>query len=1262
MTNQVRRCFVEKKKGFDVEAQGLFSDLRENLGLKGLSGVRVLNRYDISGVTEEEYAMSRGTIFSEPTVDYVYDETVSFGKDCRVFAMEYLPGQYDQRADSAAQCMQILTQKERPVILSAKVIVLEGVLTDREFAMIKSYCINPVDSREASLDKPQALEMNWDMPADVEKVAGFINQSPEELKTFLDVMGFAMSAEDLLFLQGYFRDEERRDPTITELRVIDTYWSDHCRHTTFLTRITDVQIEDGAYTKPVELAYREYLASRQYIYGDRVEEKDVCLMDIALTGMRELRKKGLLRDLDESDEINACSIEVEVDVNGTAEKWLVMFKNETHNHPTEIEPFGGAATCLGGAIRDPLSGRSYVYQAMRVTGSGDPRTGVADTLPGKLPQRKITTGAAAGYSSYGNQIGLATGQVAEVYDEGFVAKRMEIGAVIGAVPKRNVVRENPAEGDVVILVGGRTGRDGCGGATGSSKEHTEESILTCGSEVQKGNPPEERKIQRLFRNPEVSTMIKKCNDFGAGGVSVAIGELTDGLDINLDMVPKKYEGLDGTELAISESQERMAVVVTGENAERFIQLAAAENLEATVVARVTSSRRLRMSWRGQTIVDISRDFLNTNGVKQNTRVAVAAPDAGNNFFRTVPAGVLAGLPDHLPEAWLNNLRDLNVCSQQGLVERFDSTIGAGSVLLPFGGKHQATPVEGMVAKIPLLSGDTTTGTLMTFGYNPQLAKWSPFHGALYAVVEAVAKVVATGGSCQRIRLTLQEFFEKLGQDPVRWGKPFSALLGAFYAQKNLGIPAIGGKDSMSGTFKDLNVPPTLVAFAVDVVDVGRTISPEFKRAGSHVVLVPLARNEHELPDFAKASAGFAKVTEMIEAGQVLAAHTVRAGGAAAAVTKMSFGNRIGMVFTDQTAPPALFTPDLGSLVLEIDEGVDLDKAFGQVEYRLLGHTQAKPAIAVNGVEISIEEAFEAWSEPLERIFPTKTESVSARPASIAYNRRGNVKPAVKVAKPRVFIPVFPGTNCEYDSTRAFEKAGGTVETMVIRNLTAAEIEQSVEEMARKIGRSQIIMIPGGFSAGDEPDGSGKFIATVFRNPRVKEAVMDLLKNRDGLMLGICNGFQALIKLGLVPYGEIRDITKECPTLTFNTIGRHVSRMVRTKVVSTLSPWFNNINVGDIFTIPISHGEGRFVASDRVVDDLISNGQVATQYVDLDGHPSYDIASNPNGSVQAIEGITSPDGRILGKMGHSERVGTNVAKNVPGAKDQMLFEAGVRYFM
>jgi len=1282
MSMGVRRIYVEKKTGFDVEAQSLYRDLKENLGIRGLTGVRIINRYDISGITDEEYAKSRSTIFSEPTVDYVYDETMETSAGDRVFAMEYLPGQYDQRADSAAQCVQILAQKERPRILSARVIILQGEISDSEFTQIKEYCINPVDSREAALDKPQTLEMECHIPAAVEVLTGFINKNRAELEKLMDDMGFAMGLADLEFLQAYFRDTEKRDPTVTELRVIDTYWSDHCRHTTFLTRIEDVSIAGGTFTAPVETAYREYLASREYVHEGK--DKDICLMDIALMGMKELKKSGRLADLDESDEINACSIVVSADVNGQSEEWLVMFKNETHNHPTEIEPFGGAATCLGGAIRDPLSGRTYVYQAMRVTGSGDPRARIEDTLPGKLPQRKITTGAAAGYSSYGNQIGLATGQVAEVYDEGFVAKRMEIGAVIAAAPKRNVVRKAPAPGDVVILVGGRTGRDGCGGATGSSKEHTEESILTCGAEVQKGNPPEERKIQRLFRNPGVSTMIKKCNDFGAGGVSVAIGELTDGLEINLDAVPKKYEGLDGTELAISESQERMAVVVAREDAARFIAFAREENLEATEVAVVRANPRLKMMWRGQTIVDISREFLNTNGVKQTTKVHVAAPAEDRDFFRTVPAGVekeLAGAenpadaknpahrkdpagaagPAALKKAWLANLQDLNVCSQKGLVERFDSTIGAGTVLMPFGGKYQATPAEGMAAKIPLLAGETKTGTVMTYGYNPQLAKWSPFHGALYAVIEAAAKVVACGGDYKNIRLTLQEYFEKLGQDAARWGKPFSALLGAFYAQKKLGIPAIGGKDSMSGTFKDLNVPPTLVAFAVDVVDVEKVISPEFKRVDSKVVLVPMVRDEHELPDFAVLEKNFAKITELIQAGRVLAAQTVRYGGLAAAVSKMSFGNKIGMAFDGSADMRSLFAPDYGALVLEMAESEDLAAVFGPVEYRVLGSTQENAAINVNGGEISIDEAFAAWEQPLEKVFPTRTEPVSGQPGQVLYDRRNTGKPAVSVARPGIFIPVFPGTNCEYDSARAFEKAGGAVETLVIGNLSAAEIEHAVDAMVKGIENAQIIMLPGGFSAGDEPEGSGKFIATVFRNPRVKEAVMKLLKQRDGLILGICNGFQALIKLGLVPYGEIVDITEDCPTLTFNKIGRHASCLVRTKVVSTLSPWFGNVQAGDTHTIAISHGEGRFVAGGAEIERLIKNGQIATQYVDLAGQPTYDIAYNPNGSVYAVEGITSPDGRVLGKMGHSERTGANVYKNVPGEKDQGLFEAGVRYY-
>ncbi|WZL73926.1 phosphoribosylformylglycinamidine synthase [Clostridiaceae bacterium 35-E11] len=1257
MNKEVRRIYVEKKQGFDVEAQHLYYDLKENLGVKHLDKVRMIHRYDISGISEEEYQQSRNTIFSEPTVDHVYDEVFEANETDKVFAMEYLPGQYDQRADSAAQCVQILTQSEKPMVLSAKVIVLEGEITEDEFVRIKEYCINPVDSREALLEKPSTLEIETEIPEDVLILEGFTAKTEEELTNFKEAMGFAMSFEDLRFCQGYFRDEEKRNPTMTELKAIDTYWSDHCRHTTFLTEIEEVAIEKGAFSEVIEKAYDAYLSSREYVYGDK--KKDICLMDIAVIGMKELRKRGKLGDLDISDEINACSIVVNVDVDGKDEEWLVMFKNETHNHPTEIEPFGGAATCLGGAIRDPLSGRVYVYQAMRVTGSADPRTKIEDTLPGKLPQRKITTGAAAGYSSYGNQIGLATGQVAEVYDEDFVAKRMEIGAVIGAAPKENVVRKAPVEGDVVILVGGRTGRDGCGGATGSSKEHTEESILTCGAEVQKGNPPTERKIQRLFRNPLVSRMIKKCNDFGAGGVSVAIGELTDSLEIDLDAVPKKYEGLDGTELAISESQERMAVVVEKKDAEKFMEYAHEENLEAVVVAKVTNDGRLRMKWRGKTILDIERAFLNTNGVKQKTKVFVGTPAQEDNYFQRIPEKVQTEI-NELYKAWMNNLEDLNVASQKGLVERFDSTIGAGTVLMPFGGKYQATPAEGMVAKIPLLSGDTTTGTVMSYGYNPQLAKWSPFHGALYAVVEAVAKVVAIGGDYRNVRLTLQEYFEKLGEDPKKWGKPFSALLGAHYAQKQLGIPAIGGKDSMSGTFKDIHVPPTLVAFAVDVVDVRNVISPEFKKENSQVVLIPVSRDENELPNFEQLDQNFRKITNLIQERKVLAAQSIRIGGMAGAISKMSFGNRIGMVLDKSIAPQKLFQADYGSILLEIDGAENLKEIFGEIKYEVLGHTQEKEMLVINGVNIPIEDAQKIWEAPLEKIFPTK-EKMEGKPRDIYYEIKAKKKSTVKIAKPRIFIPVFPGTNCEYDTTKVFEKAGGVVENLIIKNLSPSDIEQSVDQMVKKIENAQIIAIPGGFSGGDEPDGSGKFIATAFRNPRVKEAVMNLLKQRDGLMIGICNGFQALIKLGLLPYGEIREMDENCPTLTFNRIGRHMSTLVQTKIVSNLSPWFHHLKVGDVHTVAVSHGEGRFIATEEEMEKMIKNGQVATQYVDFEGNPSYDMTHNPNGSFEAVEGITSPDGRILGKMCHSERIGSHVFRNVPGEKDQRIFEAGVEYF-
>ncbi|OEF96719.1 phosphoribosylformylglycinamidine synthase [Desulfuribacillus alkaliarsenatis] len=1263
VNNDVRRIYVEKKPGFDIEAQKLAKEFVTNLNISELKKVRAINRYDVSGMDDATFAQAKNTIFSEPPVDTVYEEEYPLPEGAKVFAVEFLPGQYDQRADSAAQCVQLLTQGDRPNVNTARVIVLEGNITEADVAKIKDYYINPVESREAKLEKPTTLEMVMDEPKDVAIIDGFVDMDDQALKAFMDDIGFAMNYEDLKFCQEYFRDTEKRNPTITELKVIDTYWSDHCRHTTFMTEITDVQIDKSKLTEPIEQAYKHYINAREAVYGS--QERAMCLMDMAVIGMKELRKLGKLDDLDASEEINACSIVVNVDVDGENQEWLVMFKNETHNHPTEIEPFGGAATCLGGCIRDPLSGRSYVYQAMRVTGSGDPRTKIEDTLPGKLPQRKITTEAAAGYSSYGNQIGLATGHVAEVYDEGFIAKRMEIGAVVAAAPKENVVRERPAKGDVVILAGGRTGRDGCGGATGSSKEHDEDSLFSCGAEVQKGNPPTERKIQRLFRKPEVSQMIKKCNDFGAGGVSVAIGELTDGLEINLDVIPKKYEGLDGTELAISESQERMAVVVAAENAERFIELAKTENVEATVVAEVTDSRRLQMFWRGNAIVDISRDFLDTNGVKQATKVHVQAPDEQAPFFATKSSV-------DLKQQWLNNLQDLNVCSQKGLVERFDSSIGAGTVLMPFGGKHQATPTEGMVAKIPVLKGETSTATIMTHGYNPKLSKWSPFHGAMYAVVEAVAKVVAIGGSYEGIRLTLQEYFEKLGTDETKWGKPFSALLGAYLAQKEFGIPAIGGKDSMSGTFKDIHVPPTLVAFAVAVVNAANVISPELKQAGSQLVLVKADRDEQGVIDFAQLKTNFATITKLIEDGSVLAAHTVKYGGLAEAVSKMTFGNKIGVSLQAAQAID-WFSPDYGSIVLEMPADINVQAALGDANYQVLGQTIEQPEIRLIEekdsteaiMQILIADLYKAWEQPLENIFPTKTASINSDKAIEDYSQEQTkvVKSTAlaRIAKPRIVIPVFPGTNCEYDTQKVFEQAGGLADTLIIRNLTASDIEESVAVLVDKLSQAQIMMLPGGFSGGDEPDGSGKFYATLFRNPRIKEATMELLQKRDGLILGICNGFQALIKLGLLPHGEIREMTPESPTLTYNTIGRHISCMAMTKVVSDKSPWFNNVQVGDMHNIPFSHGEGRFVAPEDVIQQLAANGQIATQYVDEAGQPTYDIRYNPNGSMFAIEGITSPDGRILGKMGHSERIGKQVGINTSGNKDQQLFNAGVRYF-
>jgi phosphoribosylformylglycinamidine synthase len=1258
MINEVRRLFVEKKSEFAVDAENLLKDLKGNLGINSLESIRIVNRYDMLGLLDQEYAKSKYTIFSEKTVDFVYEDTLIISSEERVFAVEYLPGQYDQRADSASQCIQILTSGDRKQVRTARVYILKGNISDEEFEVIKQYCINSVDSREASLNKIEEFSIEKEIHSEVEIFQGFIKYSDDELKLFMDKISPAMSFEDLKFTRDYFKSSENRDPSITEIKVIDTYWSDHCRHTTFMTEIDNVSIKRGKFSVPIEKAYEEYNSSREYVYGGA--KRAITLMDMAIIGMKELRKKGLLQDLDVSDEINACSIEIDADIDGKKEKWLVMFKNETHNHPTEIEPFGGAATCLGGAIRDPLSGRTYVYQAMRVTGSGDPRKRICDTLQGKLPQRKITIGAAEGYSSYGNQIGLSTGQVSEIYHEGFVAKRMEVGAVIAAAPKGNVVREVPVPGDVVILIGGRTGRDGCGGATGSSKEHTEESIYTSGAEVQKGNPPTERKIQRLFRNPKVTTLIKRCNDFGAGGVAVAIGELTEGLIINLDLVPKKYEGLDGTELAISESQERMAVVIARENVEHFINLVWEENLEATEVAIVTAEERLKMMWKGKAIVDINREFLNTNGVRQHSDVVIEAPIDTDNYFNKFNENVLNN-QGSLKNDWLANLQNLNVCSQKGLSERFDNTIGSGTILMPFGGKYQLTPAEGMAAKLPVMSGETNTGTIMTYGYNPNLSKWSPFHGAMYAVVEAVTKVATMGGDYSKIRLTFQEYFEKLGSDPVKWGKPFSSLLGALYAEKKFGIPAIGGKDSMSGSFKDLDVPPTLVAFAVNVTEAGKVISPEFKKANSLVVLLKAPREKNEIPIFETLIKNYSKVSELNELGYVLAAQSIKSGGVSEAISKMAFGNNIGMTFNNRIDEKSLFTPDYGSIILELNETVNLDGVFEGMSYTLLGVTSNEAVININDEKISINEALKCWENPLESIFNTKTEEIIGSIDEIYFERKTRISPSISIAKPKIFIPVFPGTNCEYDSQRAFERAGGIVDAFVFKNLKIADIDKSIEQMVKYIKASQIIMIPGGFSAGDEPDGSGKFIATVFRNPRVKEAVREFLNKNDGLMLGICNGFQSLIKLGLLPYGDIREIGEKDPTLTYNKIGRHTSKMVQTKVVSTLSPWLSNASIGDIHTVPVSHGEGRFAGDSEEIKKLITKGQVATQYVDLQGEATYDIKYNPNGSYFAIEGVTSPDGRIFGKMAHSERIGANVLKNIQGEMDQKIFEAGVNYF-
>ncbi|WP_415336977.1 phosphoribosylformylglycinamidine synthase [Clostridium perfringens] len=1261
----IRMVFVEKKAGFNVESQILLKDFKDNLGIEALEDVRVLNKYILGDMEEEQYVRTVNTILSEAPVDRVYEENFEIGQDELAFGVEYLPGQYDQRADSASECIMLLTEEEKVPVKSSKVLILKGNLNQEEINKIKSYYINSVDSREVS-PLSKVLEENLEEPNEVEILNGFLGLNEEGLKNFHREKSLAMSLEDLKLIRDYFKSEDR-NPTITEIKVIDTYWSDHCRHTTFETIIKDVYIEEGKYSEPIKKAYEDYKNSRAYVYGENLNNKEVKLMDLATIAMKELRKRGKLDDLDVSEEINACSINIEIETDKGTEEYLLMFKNETHNHPTEIEPFGGAATCLGGAIRDPLSGRSYVYQAMRVTGSADPTVEICETLKGKLPQRKITLGAAHGYSSYGNQIGLATGQVSEIYHPNYAAKRMEVGAVIAATPKENVIRLEPSKGDIVILLGGRTGRDGIGGATGSSKEHTEESINQCGAEVQKGNAPTERKIQRLFRNKEVAQMIKRCNDFGAGGVSVAIGELCRGIDIDLNKVPKKYEGLDGTELAISESQERMAVVISSENADRFIKLSEEENLEATIVAEVTDTDRLRMNWKDKTIVDIKRSFLDTNGAKQEISLKVKSPSVYPYEVKNFD----------VKEEWLKSLRNLNVCSQKGLIERFDSTIGGGTVLMPLGGKYQLTPAEGMAAKIPVLGGESKDASLMTYGFNPYLGVWSPFHMAFYSVIESVTKIAAMGGDYKKVRLTFQEYFEKLLRDEEKWGKPFAALLGAYKAQMDLGLPAIGGKDSMSGSFGELNVPPTLVSFAVGLEKASRIISPEFKNIGSTLVLMKGEKLEDGTLEMEGFKNNLEKLYELIGEEKVVSAYSLKFGGVSEGITKMSLGNRIGAILNN-ISKEELFGFNYGSLILEVKEGVNLEDEFKGTNYKVIGSTIKDGVIKCEeyDFEVSLEELEKAYEEKLEYVFKSKTEDKEEcvsdlinndkDGANILDNGQMHIEEKLKskitrVEKPRVVIPVFPGTNCEYDCRRAFEKEGAEVSEVIIRNLNKEALIDSINMLKKEIDKSQIIMLPGGFSAGDEPDGSAKFIATIFRNPKIKDSVMKLLNERDGLILGICNGFQALIKLGLLPYGKIIDIEEDMATLTYNNINRHMSSIVRTKITSKKSPWFNEVSLGEVHSIPISHGEGRFVAPEALIKELVENDQIATQYVDLEGNMAMNMPYNPNGSSLAIEGIISRDGRILGKMGHSERIGDNLYKNIPGEFDQKLFKSGVDYF-
>ena len=1254
----VRRIFVEKKPAYAVKAGELREELENYLGIHNVKNVRVLIRYDIENLSEETYKKALVTIFSEPPVDLVYEEEFTRNPGDLVFSVEYLPGQFDQRADSAEQCVKLLKEDEEPVIRSATTYVVTAPLTAEQEEAIKSFCINPVDSRQADEEKPETLVTEFEVPEDILYFDGFADSSEEELKALYGTLNLAMTFKDFLHIQNYYKKEEHRDPSVTEIRVLDTYWSDHCRHTTFSTELKNVSFTDGDYREPMEETYKQYLADREVIYKGR-DDKYVCLMDLALMAMKKLRSEGKLQDMEVSDEINACSIVVPVEIDGATEEWLVNFKNETHNHPTEIEPFGGAATCLGGAIRDPLSGRTYVYQAMRVTGAADPTRPLGETLKGKLPQRKIVNSAAQGYSSYGNQIGLATGYVKEIYHPGYVAKRMEIGAVMGAAPRKDVIRETSDPGDIIILLGGRTGRDGIGGATGSSKVHTTSSIEVCGAEVQKGNAPTERKIQRMFRRPEVSRIIKKCNDFGAGGVSVAIGELAAGLKIDLDKVTKKYAGLDGTEIAISESQERMAVVVDPKDVDQFLGYAAEENLEAVTVAVVTEEPRLKMDWRGKTIVDLSRAFLDTNGAHQEADVTLEVPDrAGNLFDKADVADVR--------EKWLGMLSDLNVCSQKGLVERFDGSIGAGSVFMPYGGRYQLTETQAMVAKLPVLKGHTDTVTMMSYGFDPRLSSWSPYHGAVYAVVSSVAKIVAAGGDYSRIRFTFQEYFRRMNENPSRWSQPFSALLGAYSAQLGFGLPSIGGKDSMSGTFDtedgEINVPPTLVSFAVDVNSHKNVITPEFKRPGSKIVVFRIAKNQYDLPDYSQVMDGYGKIFEDIKAGRIISAYAVEGNGLAEAVSKMAFGNKLGVKIEHNVDPRDFFAASWGDIVCEVPDGM-----VGQlsISYTVIGEVTDRGAFEYGNVTISMEEALDAWMTPLEDVFPTAAGR-EARGEEAALEEKLYHSGAVyvcdhKIGQPTVFIPVFPGTNCEYDSARAFERAGAKVVTRVLRNMSAEDIRQSVDEYRREIAKAQIVMFPGGFSAGDEPEGSAKFFATVFRNAVMKEEIEKLLGDRDGLMLGICNGFQALIKLGLLPEGEIKEQGPESPTLAMNTIGRHVSKMVYTKVVSDKSPWLAGAGLGSVYCNPASHGEGRFVANESWLHRLFANGQVATQYVDDQGRCTMDEYWNPNGSYMAIEGITSPDGRILGKMAHSERRGEAVAMNIYGEQDMKIFESGVRYF-